>query len=345
MSLTISPAAIPAAHGEPLTLTIIRDTPGFVDGQTIFVLGGHLEWFQFDYDVHDNVLAIIDSPTVARIVITRTLTALPNNPPPPAYTIYVTETITGSNVGSFYIGVSSFSIVPTTGPVSLAGATVTLTGINTIWTQEMPSTLFTLTGGTGAVLAVPIIVSDTVATASLTAGSVAGTLTITDNSSNYIPTASFVVTAGTPSANDCDWVTFDAQFADIENDYLNLTAGGGNSFYWRAFNSFQTGQIFYEGYCDPWLYPQAAGPVLIHMAASYQASSDAFDNMRAANDAANFNMHQYNHLKEINNCSSIVEILNAFREWTTALNSAINAVNTNVDLVLADYHTLADTYL
>jgi len=65
---------------------------------------------------------------------------------------------------------------------------VTLTGTNTIWNQETASSLFSVSGGTGAGISSVTIASNTTATAVLTTGTATGTLTITDNSTGATTT-------------------------------------------------------------------------------------------------------------------------------------------------------------
>lgn len=103
-----------------------------------------------------------------------------------------TVTISGSDgsAGSFSIATASLAISPTSGSVS-STPTLTLTGTNTIWTQETASTLFSESGGTGASIGSISVSSDTAATAVLTTGSATGTETITDNSTGK--TATFTV--------------------------------------------------------------------------------------------------------------------------------------------------------
>jgi len=78
----------------------------------------------------------------------------------------------------------SVSISPGSAPINNT-RTYTLTGVNTSWTS--PGTgLFTLSGGTGASLGSISVLSATSATASITSGSAAGTLTITDTSTGSV---------------------------------------------------------------------------------------------------------------------------------------------------------------
>ena len=58
--------------------------------------------------------------------------------------------------------------------------TITATGTNTLWTLETASTLFSVSGGTGASISSISVTSNTAATFTLTVGSATGTLTITD---------------------------------------------------------------------------------------------------------------------------------------------------------------------
>jgi hypothetical protein len=61
---------------------------------------------------------------------------------------------------------------------------LTLTGTNTIWSQEAAAGLFIVAGGTGGAIGTPTILSNTVASVALTVGTSAGTLTVTDTSTS-----------------------------------------------------------------------------------------------------------------------------------------------------------------
>jgi hypothetical protein len=93
------------------------------------------------------------------------------------------------------------SVSPPNGTIG-TNVNVTFTGTNTVWTQETPSTLFSISGGVGASVSTPTVISNTSAVATITVGSAAGTLIITDNSTTA--TTNFTANSGTsgpPPAN------------------------------------------------------------------------------------------------------------------------------------------------
>lgn len=82
-------------------------------------------------------------------------------------------------VGTLQVAIPSLGVAPATVCMNTA-TTIFLYGTNTIWTQENAATLFSVSGGTGASLGTPTIISDNVASVQLNPGSAPGTLTITD---------------------------------------------------------------------------------------------------------------------------------------------------------------------
>ena len=96
--------------------------------------------------------------------------------------------------GSFYavsgesaptLAPASFSISPTTGNLNSV-QTLTLTGTGTAWASGVG--LFSVTGGTGAILGTATLTSTTTGTVTLTVGTAVGTLTITDTSTGKTAT-------------------------------------------------------------------------------------------------------------------------------------------------------------
>lgn len=128
----------------------------------------------------------------------------------------------GVSVDRFFAGdgvTASLSVAPSSGETGTA-PTVTLTGVGTAWTGETAESLFSLSGGVGASLGTPTVNSDTEATATLTVGSAAGALTITDNSTTE--EATFTATA--PSTD----VEFDVDEAALFwSPYTWLSEGAG----------------------------------------------------------------------------------------------------------------------
>lgn len=162
-SFTISPTIIPNGHTNNITLTLTGSGTSWT-GSTVFTTS-----------VVANVTKIsqnVTSGTTATLVVT---TGAGTG------SLTVTESVTGTAVATTTVNVPSVSIAPTSGVISTT-PTITFTGVNTIWSLETASGLFTVAGGSGASIGVPTISSNTSATAVLTVGSGTGPLTITDTS-------------------------------------------------------------------------------------------------------------------------------------------------------------------
>jgi hypothetical protein len=115
-------------------------------------------------------------------------------------TLTITDT-TDSITTTITVSTATLGIFPTLGN---RGTTPTLALTCTgpcLWLSETASTLFSLSGGTGASLATPTVTSNTTASAVLTVGTIAGTLTITDTST--AATATFIVSSTAASASTC----------------------------------------------------------------------------------------------------------------------------------------------
>ena len=162
-SFIVTPSTLPANHAGSLTLTLTGTGTSWTSG---------------------SVVSIQNSVTGTTTVTKGTWTQSSGT----AATLAVT---TGAGTGTFTITVdgvvspsltaatASFAISPTSGNTGTT-PTITATGTNTLWTHETASTLFTLSGGTGASISLTSVTSDTAATFTLTVGSAPGTLTITD---------------------------------------------------------------------------------------------------------------------------------------------------------------------
>jgi hypothetical protein len=72
-----------------------------------------------------------------------------------------------------------------------------LSGVNTVWSQEVAAGLFSVAGGAGASIGTPAISTSTAGTVLLTVGTVAGTLTVTDTSTGKTTTLAAGGAAGT----------------------------------------------------------------------------------------------------------------------------------------------------
>lgn len=173
-----SPNAVPKSHAGNIVITLTGANTTW-DGTTVFTPSGVSGVTKISQNVN--------SATSATVTITTSSTT---------GTLSITESVTGSTVATVTVGTATLSLDPSSG-ASGATPTVTLTGVNTVWSQETASGLFSVSGGTGASIATPTVSTNTIATAVLTCGSANGTLTITDNSTGA--TATFDV-AGAATA-------------------------------------------------------------------------------------------------------------------------------------------------
>ncbi len=164
-----SPASIPKNHANNITITL-SGTGTAWDGTTVFTPSGVAGV--------NKVSQNVASSTSATLVVTTGSTA---------GTLTITESVTGSSTANVTVATATLTITPTSG---LLGATplLTLVGANTVWSQETPATLFSISGGSGASLGTPTITTNVDGTMVLTGGCGTGTLTITDTSTGATDT-------------------------------------------------------------------------------------------------------------------------------------------------------------
>jgi hypothetical protein len=173
LGIAVSPTAIPANHSGNITLTLTRQVSGFVNGTTVLTPSG--------VSGVTKVSQSISSGTSATVVVTTSAGT---------GTLTITESVTGSNTAALLVETATLLVSPS-GALPGSVLSVTITGTNTVWTQETASTLFSVTGGTGSSLASTTVLTDTAATATLTVGTADAVLTITDASTGA--QASFIV--------------------------------------------------------------------------------------------------------------------------------------------------------
>jgi hypothetical protein len=172
-TFSCTPATVPAHHSANLALTCTGVGTSWSSG-TVFTVSSPATFVS-----SSNSSATVETVTITTSSGTGTST--------------ITDT-TDSISTTIAVATGTLVISPTSGNTGTT-PTLTLTGTNAVWTHETASTLFSLSGGTGASLGTPTVTSDTSATVVLTVGSAAGTLTITDNST----TATATFTATSPS--------------------------------------------------------------------------------------------------------------------------------------------------
>lgn len=182
-AFSIAPSGIPTNHAANITLTLTGSNTTWVNGTTVFTLSGATGVTKISQNVTSNTAATI-------VVTTGSGTG----------TLTVTESVTGTAVGAVTVGAGALAISPTSGNTSTT-PTLSLTGTNTVWTQETAAGLFSVSGGTGSSIATPTITTDTAGTAVLTVGSTSGNLTVTDNSTSATATFSVPLQVTFPSAS------------------------------------------------------------------------------------------------------------------------------------------------
>ena len=179
-SFTVSPSTIPANHSGALTLTLAGTGTSWSSGSVVSIQNSTTgtttvtkgTWTQ-------------SSTTAATLTVTTG-----------AGTGTFTITVDGVVSGTLTVGTASITISPTSGGTGTT-PTITATGTNTVWTLETASTLFSVSGGTGASISSISVTSNTAATFTLTVGTGTGTLTITDAPTG--DTASFTAAPGATS--------------------------------------------------------------------------------------------------------------------------------------------------
>ena len=171
-SFTCSPSTLPTNHSGHIALTCTATGGLTWNGSTAFNTSGTCT-----YVSTSNTSSTSQTVTVTTGGSTGTCTIADT-------TDSVTSPVT--------VATATLSISPNSGNTSTTPS-LTLTGANTLWNSETPSTLFSLSGGScsGDSLATPTVGSNTSATSTLTTGSAACPITVTDNSTTA--TATFTV--------------------------------------------------------------------------------------------------------------------------------------------------------
>jgi hypothetical protein len=163
-TMSITPAAIPNGHAGNITVTLTGTGTSWSNASTVFTVAGVSNVAKVSQNV--------TSPTAATLVVTTGAGTGSLN---------VSETVTGAAATSVTVAVPSLGIDVGRGNLSSI-QTLTLTGVNTVWSQETAAGLFTVVGGSGASIATPAITANTAGTVQLTVGTLPGSLTITDKS-------------------------------------------------------------------------------------------------------------------------------------------------------------------
>ena len=175
-SFSCTPATVPAHHSGNISLACAGISTSWT-GSTSFTISG--------VTGASLVSSTNNSATSQTIVIT---TGSGTG------TLTISDT-TDSISTTVTVATATLSISPVTGNTGTAPS-ITLTGVNTLWASETASGLFSVSGGgcSGDSIATPSVSSNTAATAALTTGSAACTITITDNSTTA--TANFIISLG-----------------------------------------------------------------------------------------------------------------------------------------------------
>lgn len=174
MSFTVDKTTIPSNHNGNITLTLTGSGTAWINGTTVFTVSG----VSGIAVVSNNVT----STTAATVVI-----SLPAILPASSNTgtLVVGDGLTTTNVT---VGTPSISIDGLTNYADFSRSPL-VTGVNTIWSGETASTLFTVTGSsTGYNTVGPIVASNTSARVGIYFGPTAGTITLKDNSTGATAT-------------------------------------------------------------------------------------------------------------------------------------------------------------
>jgi hypothetical protein len=182
--MTSAPTAIPNGHSGNITLTLTGIGTNWSNANTVFTVAGVSNVTKVSQNV--------TSPTTATLAVT---TGAGTG------ALSIAESVTGTASTIVTVGAPSFSIDVVRGNLNSIQS-LTLTGTNTVWSQEAAG-LFSVAGGTSVSVGAPAITTDTSGTVMLTVGKSAGTLTITDTSTGK--TATFAA-GGTAGPSGCAMV-------------------------------------------------------------------------------------------------------------------------------------------
>jgi hypothetical protein len=181
-TFTISPATIPSGHSGNIALILTGTGTSWVNGSTVITASG-----------------VAGSSCGAATVTSSTAATVVCSTGSSTGTLTLTESATGSAAAAASVALPSLGINLSRGNLSSI-QTLVLTGINTLWTQESPAGLLSVSGGTGASIGTPTITSNTGGTVALTVGTATGTLIITDTSTGKTATFS---AGGSGSGSGC----------------------------------------------------------------------------------------------------------------------------------------------
>ena len=184
VSFTIAPTVIPNGHAGNITLTLTGSGTSW-SGSTVMTASG------------------VANVTCGAVTVTSTTAAhLTCTTGAGTGTLTLTESVTGIATATTTVSVPTLAISPTSYATGTT-PTLTLTGMNTIWSQETAAGLFTVSGGTGASIGTPTITGNMAGTVALTVGTATGILTIRDTSTGKTTTFA----AGGSGGNGCAVVT------------------------------------------------------------------------------------------------------------------------------------------
>jgi hypothetical protein len=183
-SFSCTPGTIPATHSGHISLTCTGVGTAWT-GSTAFSASGACTYVSTSNSSSTSQTVVVTTGSAGTCTITDTTDSL------------------STTVG---VDAASLSISPTSGNKSTT-PTITLTGVNTLWSSETASGLFSVSGGScsGESIGTPTVSSNTSATATLTTGSAACTITVEDTSTTA--TASFTVTnSGSSTSAPAAWI-------------------------------------------------------------------------------------------------------------------------------------------
>jgi len=237
----VSPGAIPKGHSGNITLSLTGANTAWLQGSTLFSPSGVANITKISQNV--------TSPTAATVVVT---TGAGTG------TLTLTESVTGTATFTLTVGTASISLSPSSGATGTVPV-VTVTGTNTVWTQEVSSTLFSESGGTGASIGTITVASDTSAHFPLTVGTASGALTITDAPTS--DTATFTATsvpdtfvfagyASTPELTSAEVLALQLSASQVgfAGTYNIVIPSGSNQYFYLAYpDSYGSVSSFVDG--------------------------------------------------------------------------------------------------
>lgn len=196
---------IPSRHSGIITLSLAGTSTSFT-GSTVFVLSGG---------------GSTGAAIVAKRITNGTAAEIDVTTGTGVGSLNVTETITGTATGAIAVANAVLTITETPLAAATAGVVLHLSTTLGFWTTDTPA--FSLGGGIGGIKTGQSILTNTTGTLTLTTGTVAGALTVTDPSTAAVGTTAVAIISLLASLR-AYWAMEETNPTDVRVD----SSGNGN---------------------------------------------------------------------------------------------------------------------